>query len=287
MRFYHALLFRLQRLADTRRYRRTAFQLSRDRQQFLLAHQQGEYYVVLTYDQIISRDVYVYGHFEFGKVEKAIGLLGTGFRLECLVDIGANIGTVCIPAIRRGLAQRAIAIEPDPTNYRVLVANTYLNDVAAAIACHNMAFGAEDGQELTLELSRENSGDHQIASGAGARRPDRDQVTVRSGTLDGALPELDPGSTLIWMDTQGYEGFILAGAPRTLARRVPLVVEYWPQGMQRTGGTAAVRAALLGYRSYYDLSQEQPQPVAISPATLDALWARIGDQGAHTDLLVV
>ncbi|MGZ6135524.1 MAG: hypothetical protein ACXWK9_13805, partial [Myxococcaceae bacterium] len=95
-----------------------------------LAQDGEEVYVVLSNDRIISRDLFLHGNRAHERVARALALLDQDFRLEALVDVGANIGIVSISAVRRGLAQRAIAIEPVPQNYRLLVANIHLNGVA-------------------------------------------------------------------------------------------------------------------------------------------------------------
>ncbi len=48
-------------------------------------------------------------------MHRAVSLLGRR-GLTSLIDIGANIGTICIPAVKCGLFDRAIAIEPEPLN---------------------------------------------------------------------------------------------------------------------------------------------------------------------------
>jgi hypothetical protein len=60
-----------------------------------------------------------------------------------------------------------------------------------------------------------------------ARRLD---ALVDDGTVD--LDRL----ALVWMDCQGHEGHILAGAARVLAADVPIVSEFWPYGLRRAGG---------------------------------------------------
>ena len=42
---------------------------------------------------------------------------------------------------------------------------------------------------------------------------------------------------LIWIDVQGYEGFVYRGAGGTLAGGLPTVSEVWPYGILRAGMT--------------------------------------------------
>jgi hypothetical protein len=69
-----------------------------------------ERYLVNCHDHTISRIVFTTGAFEFEKFETALRLLRhhTSIKsLDLLVDVGANIGTVCIPAVARGRATQA------------------------------------------------------------------------------------------------------------------------------------------------------------------------------------
>src|SRR5690349_12238532 len=81
-------------------------------QEFSISTHGSEKYVVINSDNAISKALFIKGTFDFDKVEKALTILASSnktFKLETLIDVGANIGTVCIPAVKRGLAARAIA----------------------------------------------------------------------------------------------------------------------------------------------------------------------------------
>ena len=247
-----------------------------------------EAYVVLSTDQIISRDVFVHGNRAHERVARALELLGEAFHLETLVDVGANIGIVCVSAVHRGLATRAIAIEPVPQNYRLLVANIHLNGLADRIEHHGLALGARTDEMLSFELSPDNSGDHRVQVleeeglfGEGQRA----RIAVRSTRFDDLVGDLDPRSSLIWMEAQGYEGHILEGASRAVHARVPIVAEFCPYLMRRSGSYAAFLRAVGGYRFWSDLSDGAPRRLPPSDDSLDRLAEKLGDQGAYTDLL--
>lgn len=62
-------------------------------------------------------------------------------------------------------------------------------------------------------------------------------MSVPAWRLDRALAELDVNDlTLVWVDTQGHEAHVLAGATETQRCRVPWVIEYWPYGLRRANG---------------------------------------------------
>ena len=290
----HAVLVRaigVAKIFDGETFRRAYFDTLDPNRQFSVSTHGSEKYVVLNSDKAISRALFIKGSFDFDKVEKVISVMSAvnkAFKLETLIDVGANIGTVCIPAVKRGLAANAIAIEPEPLNYRVLVANIFLNDLADRIKTYNLALGSKDNQTLELELSEGHSGDHRIHVANETGTASSGKITsVKSETFDSVVPAVDRNSCLVWMDTQGYEGIILQGAQNIIRAQVPMVVEFWPEGMKRMRSYPALREAMLNYSEYYDLSDEHPRPVPITQKSVDALYERLGETGQWTDVLLI
>ena len=290
----HSVLVRaigVAKIFDGETFRRAYFDTLDPNRQFSVSTHGSEKYVVLNSDKAISRALFIKGSFDFDKVEKVISVMSAvnkAFKLETLIDVGANIGTVCIPAVKRGLAANAIAIEPEPLNYRVLVANIFLNDLADKIKTYNLALGSKDNQTLELELSAGHSGDHRIHVANETGTVSSGKITsVKSETFDSVVPAVDRNSCLVWMDTQGYEGIILQGAQNIIRAQVPMAVEFWPEGMKRMRSYSALREAMLNYGEYYDLSDEHPQPVPINQKSVDALYERLGETGQWTDVLLI
>ena len=290
----HAVLVRAigaAKIFDGETFRRAYFDTLDPNRQFSVSTHGSEKYVVLNSDKAISRVLFIKGSFDFDKVEKAISVVSAvnkAFKLETLIDVGANIGTVCIPAVKRGLAANAIAIEPEPLNYRVLVANIFLNGLADRIKTYHLALGSEDNQTLELELSEGHSGDHRIRVANETGTASSGKITsVKSETFDSVVPAVDRNSCLVWMDTQGYEGIILQGAQNIIRAQVPMVVEFWPEGMKRMRSYPALKEALLNYSEYYDLSDEHTRPVPITQKSVDALYEGLGETGQWTDVLLI
>jgi len=273
---------------DNRGFRRAAFRAHSSRTDCILADKGTKKFIVLTSDKVLSKSVYVSTkNFEFEKLAKAITLLGPKFHLDTLVDVGANIGTVCIPAVKRGIARKAIAIEPEPRNYALLVANIYLNGMSNAIEHLNTAFGPADNESLEFELSEDNSGDHRIrvTSEDGINSESRRRVIrVRSERFDTRIRNLDKHSSLVKIDTQGYEGLVLQGAAQATSAQIPMVLEFWPYGLKRTGSFLLLKEAISQYRCYFDLSQAEPEPDL--PTAIDSLYDRLGERGPATDILL-
>jgi FkbM family methyltransferase len=159
-----------------------------------------------------------------------------------VLEVGANIGTETVSLLVRHGANHVIAIEPDAENVRFLRANLAFNDVQDRVTIHEMALSDADGM-VTLERSEDNWGDHRVRV-ADSFGPDRLHEGLRASSevparrLDSLVDageinvnEID----LMWMDAQGHEGHILAGAAHLAAAGVPVVTEYWPYGLRRVG----------------------------------------------------
>lgn len=256
------------------------------------------YFVTYAADQVIGNSIRTAGRFQEREINHALALLeklDIPPRLTTFVDVGANIGTHTIWALRCGF-QRCVCIEPDPGNFKLLRANQILNDVDAF--CRNIlaAASAEEGT-MQLEISPVNFGDHRIrfspSDGAyGESRWKTQNVSVKR--LDALLADAEDLG-LIWIDTQGHEGHVLAGAPRLLGlTTVPIVAEFWPYGLERAGGYEMLRALLsTSKRRIYNLQQESTdKPEQLDLIQLDELYTSLLRQDsiqgvADTNLLFV
>jgi FkbM family methyltransferase len=191
--------------------------------------------------------------------------------------------------VKGGLFQRAIAVEPEPDNFRLLCANIHLNGLGPQIIAHNVALGAREQDGVSFELSETNSGDHRIrlSTDPGLFGEDRrETIRVKMMPLDLLIPSYDPRRTMIWMDTQGFEGHILAGARNALAARPPLVLEFWPYAMNRAGSYEPLKDALLaaGYSNFCDVKHGAPLG-GLTESSLNELYHRLDSTMKSIDLL--
>jgi FkbM family methyltransferase len=150
-----------------------------------------------------------------------------------------------------------------------LSANIELNSLQHKIRAHQNAVGPVDNQSIRLELSSENFGDHRITPTVGTPR-ERDSTTVTSMTLDTLVPNLNPLTDLIFMDVQGFEKFVLDGATNAIQSRVPIVMEYFPEGIQEHCSLEDLLAVIAPYSGYYDLNL--PVPVFTPLEGLRDFW---------------
>jgi FkbM family methyltransferase len=148
---------------------------------------------------------------------------------------------ISIALLKYGYFARAVAFEPAPISYRLLARNIEQNGLGNRIRHFPYALSSAGG-ELEMELSEDNSGDNRIrhARVPGAFREERRRtVKVPVNTLDQVFrenPELNPGTvTAIWLDIQGHEAQFFEGARELLRRAVPVVTEFWPYAILRSG----------------------------------------------------
>jgi FkbM family methyltransferase len=151
-----------------------------------------------------------------------------------VIDIGANIGVLaCVAGTQLKLAGRGTlhAFEPDPDNIRYLRTNVSRNGLDDIVRVHTQAMGAAPGAG---RLFRARS--HALSSLVpGVLASPVDAVDVPVTSLDdeisrGSLASLT-GVSLVKVDTEGYEGEVLAGA-ELFNRRFPAywVIEYYEPG---------------------------------------------------------
>ncbi len=155
------------------------------------------------------------------------GKLGSNF-----IDVGANIGYFsCLMSMLAGPPGRVLAIEPEPNNLKVLDENLRLNHLTN-VEIHACACGAGEGSAMLGLYKPSNRGRHSLVD------PDlKSAIKVPIRRLDDLTAKL--GDAISWsvmkVDVEGYEPFVIAGAPQTLSRTESLVIEYSPDFLRKAG----------------------------------------------------
>jgi FkbM family methyltransferase len=229
---------------------------------------QTHYGQMLVYanDQVIGKSLLQAGEFQEKKVKEVVDFLAAHheFKPKVFVDIGANIGTHLIYSLKSGLFDRAFGIEPDEANFRLLSANVLINNLGDRTKLIQTAL-SNDSSCLELELCPINYGDHRIRVGGVAAlrvasqygESDRATANVTSHTFDAifAREDIEWSNMLVWIDTQGHEGHVFEGAKTTLYSHSPAVVcEFWPYGLERSGGKEAFFNFLSRCSHVYDVN---------------------------------
>jgi FkbM family methyltransferase len=128
---------------------------------------------------------------------------------ETYIDVGANIGVTVIPAaIAVGDSGKVIAFEPHPKTVKYLRENILLNKLNN-IEVQNCALGDVRG---TAYFTNKSSDDmNKVVS------TDESNIQVPISLLDSFTEKCDQIS-LLKVDAEGYEKFVLAGAAQSMAK---------------------------------------------------------------------
>lgn len=225
----------------------------------------GIRYVVSTRDSAgASFATFVSGPFEEDTLVDVLEHLGwSSLEGRTVLEVGANIGTETVSMVMRHHARAVLAFEPDRDNARLLRANLALNGIDDRVRVHDMALSDVDAS-LTMELSADNWGDHRVrpASEPGDRQlePGRATTQVPARTLDSlsASGEVDVSAIdLVWMDAQGHEAHVLAGAAQPVG---PVLADDRHAGQARRAGALERFDALAAQRTVVDLGTGGPYP---------------------------
>jgi len=191
----------------------------------------NEKFILQSNDQVIGRTVYATKEpFDFDKLTKVLKILNLK-KAELLIDVGANIGTICIPAIKRKLFNKAIVFEPEPLNYSLLLSNTIINGCYNKISTHNIALGSKNREKLNLQLDDYNKGNHRII--VNSKINSKKNIIINSYKLDSFIKNINSLSTLVWIDVQGYETQVLLGAKKLLNKKPPVCIEFSPTFLEK------------------------------------------------------
>jgi FkbM family methyltransferase len=140
------------------------------------------------------------------------------------VEVGANMGTTTVMALRRHGFATAVALEPSPQNLWLCRVNLVANGLEDRVTL--LPFAASNRvEELELVIGGGNRGGHRVMA-AGSDHPAK-AGTVRSVTLDslvedGTIDQARAG--LLWCDAPGHDALAILGAGRLVEARVPLIV---------------------------------------------------------------
>jgi FkbM family methyltransferase len=217
----------------------------------------GARYFVSTSDEAVGLGIFAHGSHERDQLEAVSAVLADWggasepLRGKRFLDIGANIGTSVVEAMVSLGCSGGWALEPHPGNFKLLRHNLLENGLDSKVEAIEMAVSDTDGT-ATLEVAKVNMGDHRVRVGEGAdggrmAEGDRETIKVQTRSLDSLVADgtvsLD-GAGLAWVDTQGHEAQVLAGATCLAKAQVPAYIEYWPYALARAGGLDKLNALI-------------------------------------------
>jgi FkbM family methyltransferase len=198
-----------------------------------------------------------------------------------MLDIGANVGTSAIGAVALGGARRVYSAEPEPENFRCLVANIAVNRLSAAIVPSNIAIAETSGTGFLKHSEKMTN--HRLGA------PSVTAIPVRTLTVDAWVEDaaIDLRAvTLVKVDVQGYEGRVLQGASETLAAKMPWLVEISPRHLTASGMDVPAFIALLAehFTNALDLDDVGAEPMTMEQTA--AFIRDLDERRRYTNLLL-
>jgi FkbM family methyltransferase len=202
--------------------------------------------------------------------------------VPALIDVGANIGPICIPALARGYVSRCLALEPERENFRLLRTNAILNGVDDRLDARRIAVGDQAGV-AHITRSTSNYGDHRVARGANKEDPDAVPIVP----LNAFATDYDGRNVILWMDIQGFEGFALTGASEFCKVGTPLVIEFCRADLLAMGSYDLLITILTssGYTRFFDLNERAHPARTLTADALHELADSLEQRRTFTDLL--
>ena len=125
------------------------------------------------------------------------------------LDIGANSGvyTVLASAVKKA---NVLAFEPIPDTYQRFMENVRLNDISTTVNCINKGLSSEPGELL---FTKNNDATNHVKD---EKQASEDTIRVEVSTLDAELLKHSFEPSVMKIDVEGYELFVLSGAKALL-----------------------------------------------------------------------
>lgn len=157
-------------------------------------------------------------------IAKSLGLV----HGDILLDIGANVGTVCIP-LAKSLGLEIIAIEASRLNGSLLSLNSSINEVKVKIHLECMVDPETSQLQrwLTLRVPSGNSGASSLVPGWSHQEAPAAREIVSTSTVNSVLHGvMIDRIKLIKLDVEGAEGQVIKGADCIREGNIPVLFEY-------------------------------------------------------------
>ena len=173
------------------------------------------------------------------------------------VDVGANIGTLCLASFKSIDNLSIYAFEANPFTYRNLKRNFKLNHLNDA-STYQLALG-EQNQEITFSNIGSDDQNRVIKNEHSAKKI----IKLQMKTLDDIM--ILPNISLLKIDVEGYELFVLQGALQNLKNCDAIYFEYSPINTSKYNYHAFKTVEFLkslNFSTYIPIIQEEKVKLA-------------------------
>lgn len=222
-----------------------------------------------TLDRIIAMFLWKFSALESYETKLVGNIVKEGM---VVVDVGANIGYYTLQMARLvGQKGKVYAIEPDPSNYKLLVKNIRANIYQNVVAIERAVSNSKGSTRLFI--CEEHKGDHRIFDLQGERK----SIEVETMKLDDLLLTEDR-IDVIKMDIQGAEYVALLGMENLIRKNKGLIFicEFAPFLLRDCGFSA--KQVLDKIREYgFRIQFIDEKQKCIKEISADNLIAMCGD----------
>jgi FkbM family methyltransferase len=149
------------------------------------------------------------------------------YPVDYLYEVGANSAAFSIEARKEGLAKQCVAFEANPYNFAKF---TKIHDYKALGVDYRHLAVADSNGEVKFQLMRSNGTTempYELGNNSILKRNDPkityEECSVKSVALD-SLP-LGKGSIALWIDVEGAQASVLAGAQETIKKAEAIFIE--------------------------------------------------------------
>jgi FkbM family methyltransferase len=200
---------------NIRRFRKVNFDYASKKYKF---YDKDYFFILFGKDKYVSRNTFVNGPHDNELLKKSIQILNK--KIYYLIDVGANIGTFCIPNVKHGRIKKCIAIEPVKEINKILNINIFLNNLENKIKIFDYVVSNESSQKLSLTKNKLNYGDNKFKI---SNFKNKNYTSVK---LDYFLKYFNLHQLIIKIDVQGFEDRVLMGSKKFLQNKVPILIEF-------------------------------------------------------------
>ena len=234
------------------------------------------FFIIFGKDKYISRETYINGPHDYHLFKKSKTLLDK--KIKYLIDVGANIGTFCIPPIKDRLIEKCIAIEPIEKINDILKVNIILNGLNDKIKTYNYVISDKKNENLSFTLNKNNYGDNKFKISKNGKK----KFTIVK--LDFFINHFNLNQLLIKIDVQGFENKVLLSASKFINKSVPLIIEFDHNFLRKKNSYKIIRLIKDNYNFFSLLDKNNIEKEKIE--NFDKIFYKIKKNKTHVNCLI-
>lgn len=226
-------------------------------------------------DRFVSRETYLNGPADYHLFLRAKKILNK--KIKFLIDVGANIGTFCIPAVKYGHIQKCIAIEPVAKINNILKVNIALNDLNERVKTYNYVISDKIKLNVSLKLNKQNYGDNKF-------KISKKKSDFKLKKLDSFLNHFPSKYLLIKIDIQGFEDKALNGSNKIISKKIPLLIEFDYKFIKSPLYFKIIKLLKKNYNFFSILDYDNPKREKIK--NIDMIFKNLTKEKSHFNCIL-